>query len=202
MQQTDDTIKQSEKVYISGLISGIPIEKAREKFERAAQIILAGGAEPVNPLENGLPETAPWELHMAIDIVLLMGCETIYLLPDWEHSRGATLEKNIAELTGKKLIYEQQPRNEEIKQAITEITGLLFHEIAGPSRKTNAVRARMVYSNACFSISRIKDIAADLKRSTASVHYYLGQYRNEYKFNPSFRKLADMVEERIYQIEK
>ena len=64
---------------------------------------------------------------MALDIVLLMGCESIYLLPDWEHSRGATLEKTIAELTGKLLIYEKTTRNEDIKQAITEVTGLLFH---------------------------------------------------------------------------
>ncbi len=160
------------------------------------------GSEPVNPMKNGLPENAPWELHMALDIVLLMGCESIYLLPDWEHSRGATLEKTIAELTGKQLIYEKTTRNEDIKQAITEVTGLLFHEIAGDSRKTIAVHARMIYSSLCYTIARIKETAADLNRSTSSIHYYLEQHRNEYKFNPAFRELADKVSERLIQIQQ
>ncbi len=193
---------QRKKVYISGQISGQPIDSVREKFERAERRIKAMGSEPVNPMKNGLPENAPWELHMALDIVLLMGCESIYLLPDWEHSRGATLEKTIAELTGKQLIYEKTTRNEDIKQAITEVTGLLFHEIAGDSRKTIAVHARMIYSSLCYTIARIKETAADLNRSTSSVHYYLEQHRNEYKFNPAFRELADKVSERLIQIQQ
>ena len=107
MQQKDNTARGEatftippKKIYISGQISGQPIDSVREKFERAERRIKAMGSEPVNPMKNGLPENAPWELHMALDIVLLMGCESIYLLPDWEHSRGATLEKTIAELTG------------------------------------------------------------------------------------------------------
>lgn len=191
-----------EKVYISGQITGLQPEKAREKFERAEQVVMAGGAEPVNPMKNGLPDNAPWELHMALDIVQLLGCETIYLLPDWEHSRGATLEKTIAELTGKRIIYEKPTRNESIKQAITEVTGLLFHEIAGDSRKTIAVHARMIYSNLCYSIARIKETAADLNRSTSSVHYYLKQHRDEYQYNPTFRELADKVNNRLIQIQQ
>jgi len=210
MQQKDNTARGEatfipippKKIYISGQITGLQPEKAREKFERAEELIRQMGAEPVNPMKNGLPENAPWELHMALDIVLLMGCESIYLLPDWEHSRGATLEKTIAELTGKQLIYEKTTRNEDIKQAITEVTGLLFHEIAGDSRKTIAVHARMIYSSLCYTIARIKEIAADLNRSTSSVHYYLEQYRNEYKFNPAFRELADKVSERLIQIQQ
>lgn len=210
MQQKDNTARGEagfipippKKIYISGQISGQPIDSVREKFERAERRIKAMGLDPVNPMKNGLPENAPWELHMALDIVLLMGCESIYLLPDWEHSRGATLEKTIAELTGKQLIYEKTTRNEDIKQAITEVTGLLFHEIAGDSRKTIAVHARMIYSSLCYTIARIKETAADLNRSTSSVHYYLEQYRNEYKFNPAFRQLADNVSERLIQIQQ
>lgn len=209
MQQKDNTARGEatftippKKIYISGQISGCPIDKAREKFERAEELIRQMGAEPVNPMKSGLPDFASWETHMALDIVLLMGCEGIYLLPDWENSRGSTLEKTIAELTGKLLIYEKTTRNEDIKQAITEVTGLLFHEIAGDSRKTIAVHARMIYSSLCYTIARIKETAADLNRSTSSVHYYLEQYRNEYKFNPAFRELADKVSERLIQIQQ
>lgn len=190
------------KIYISGQISGLPYDEVVAKFATAEAKLQAQGYETVNPLNNGIPINAPWELHVALDIVLLMGCESIYLLPDWEHSRGATLEKTIAELTGKRLIYEKTTRNEDIKQAITEVTGLLFHEIAGESRKTIAVHARMIYSRLCYTIARIKETAADLNRSTSSVHYYLEQYRNEYQYNPTFRKLADNVNNRLIQIQQ
>ena len=60
----------------------------------------------------------------------------------------------------------------------------------------------MIYSSLCYTIARIKEIAADLNRSTSSVHYYLEQYRNEYKFNPAFRQLADKVSERLIQIQQ
>ena len=193
---------QKKKIYISGQISGLPTDKAIENFERAEKIIVSEGADPVNPMKNGLPENAPWELHMALDIVLLIGCEAVFLLQDWDHSRGATLEKTIAELTGKQIIYEKPTKNENIKQAITEVTGLLFHEIIGDSRKTISVHARMIYSYHCYTLMRIKETASDLHRSTSSIHYYLDQYRNEYKFNPAFRNLADTVSERIFQIQK
>jgi len=84
------------KVYISGQISGLPIEEVKEKFSSVEAQLIAQGYEVVNPLKNGLPWNAPWELHIAMDIVLLMGCDTIYLLTGWDNSRGATLEKNFA----------------------------------------------------------------------------------------------------------
>ena len=62
--------KPIKKIYISGQISGQPIDSAREKFERAERRIKAMGSEPVTPMKNGLPENAPWELHMAHDIEL------------------------------------------------------------------------------------------------------------------------------------
>ncbi len=191
-----------KKIYISGQISGCPIDKAREKFERAEELIRQMGAEPVNPMKSGLPDFASWETHMALDIVLLMGCEGIYLLPDWENSRGATIEKKIAEYTGKQLIFEKIARNADIKQAVEEVTGLQFHDLTSRSRKTEIVLARMIYSKLSFETSRIKEIASDLNRSTSSVHYYLDQYQNEYQYSSKFRDLADKTRERLMEIKR
>ena len=90
------------KIYISGQISGLPLDEAKAKFQTVETKLKAQGYEAVNPLKNGIPDTEAWEVHMAADIVLLLDCEAIYMLPGWEASKGATLEKNIAERTGKR----------------------------------------------------------------------------------------------------
>lgn len=96
-----------KRVYICGKISGLHVDEVRQKFEQAEKLIIEQGHIPVNPTKNGLSHNASWEQHMALDITLLMGCDAIYLLPDWEDSRGARIEKNIAKLTGKEMIFEQ-----------------------------------------------------------------------------------------------
>ncbi len=39
------------KIYISGKISGLPLEEARDKFQLAENRLRMGGYEPVNPLK-------------------------------------------------------------------------------------------------------------------------------------------------------
>lgn len=92
------------RIYISGKISGCPIEEAREKFAAAACCLAGLGHTPVNPFDNGVEPTADWSAQMVRDIELLFGCEAIYLLNDWADSRGARIEQNIARECGMKII--------------------------------------------------------------------------------------------------
>ncbi len=85
------------KCYISGKITGLPLQEVRDKFARAKEDVMKMGYIPVSPLENGLPDSAEWIDHMEADIRLLMGCEAIYLLPDWRESVGARIEACMAE---------------------------------------------------------------------------------------------------------
>lgn len=78
--------------------------EVREKFARAEMQIEAFGHTPVNPLNNGLPEDASWEDQMAASIRMLFGCDAIYLLHDWKNSRGARIERNIADEMGFEVI--------------------------------------------------------------------------------------------------
>lgn len=94
------------KIYISGQITGIAYDKATELFAQAAAALQAKGFRVVNPLNNGLPAGAPWERHMVADIELLFGCEAIYLLANWEGSKGAKIERFIAQATGKQIFYQ------------------------------------------------------------------------------------------------
>ena len=47
-----------------------------------------------------------WREHMRADIRLLLDCEYIYMLKDWELSKGAKLELDVASSCGIKVLFE------------------------------------------------------------------------------------------------
>ena len=96
------------KCYISGKISGLPTEQVTAKFRQAELQIRAFGHEPVNPLYNGVDKEARWNEHLVADIALLLECDAIYLLKDWQDSKGARIENNIAEECGLEIIPQPQ----------------------------------------------------------------------------------------------
>ena len=69
---------ENMKLYISGKISGTDLTHTRKRFSDVADKLQSLGHEVLNPLCNGLSETAPWEEHIAKDIINLIGCEGIY----------------------------------------------------------------------------------------------------------------------------
>lgn len=187
-----------DKIYISGRISGLPIEDVTAKFDAAEAKLRSEGYEVVNPLKNGIPDNATWEVHVAMDVLLLMGCNTIYLLPDWSLSKGATLEKNLSELTGKKIIYEEVPAFMRIKQAISEGMGVSFYDIAGESREQKHVFARMIFAQHCREEgATVIRIAKEMKRNHATIIYYLKKYPDDYRFTPEFRAYVNVVKGRL-----
>lgn len=101
------------KIYISGKISGTDLTETRARFAAAAKVMKRLGYEPVNPLENGLTEHDNWEAHIIKDIATLLQCKAIYMLQDWQESKGARIEHYIATEIGIPITYEiEQPINE------------------------------------------------------------------------------------------
>lgn len=183
-----------EKIYISGQIIGQPIEEVTAKFEAAEAMLKAQGYEVVNPLKNGIHANASWEVHVAMDVLILMGCKAIYLLPDWVFSKGATFEKNLAELTGKTIIYEEVPTFQQIKQAIAEGMGVAFYDIVGESREQKQVFARMIFAQLCREEgATVVRIAKEMKRNHATIIYYLRKYPDDYRYTPEFRAYVNAV---------
>lgn len=84
------------KIYISGKITGLPITEVIAKFRDAEALVRSHGFDPVSPLRNGLPFDAEWADHIGQDIALLLRCDAIYLLPDYDESEGARIELCIA----------------------------------------------------------------------------------------------------------
>ncbi len=93
------------KVYISGPISGLPLETVYNNFTNAEIRLQEQGYEVVNPLNNGLPRESTWNEHMRADLKLLLDCDAIYMLNGWEYSKGASLEYDLAIDLGFKLIH-------------------------------------------------------------------------------------------------
>ena len=74
-------------------------------FHRAAASLRASGYDVVNPAEINPDPTAKWEDCMRQDIAALVTCEAIALLPGFENSRGAKLERHIALHLGMREIF-------------------------------------------------------------------------------------------------
>ena len=101
------------KIYISGQISGIR-EVAPELFAQAAKFLSSEGWEPVNPYDidhSGHEET--WVAYMRADVKALCDCDAIYMLNNWKNSRGAQIERSIANHLEME-VYYQPPLTIEI----------------------------------------------------------------------------------------
>ena len=109
------------KVYISGPISAPDIQtvlKNLEMFDKAEEN-LSKTYEVVNPrkvqacednscgsdlpdIDGGYQHT--WQCYLKHDIIAMLDCTKIALLPGWPNSKGATLEYQIADQLGYEVI--------------------------------------------------------------------------------------------------
>ena len=98
-----------KRIYISGPMSNIP-EFNFPAFYSEAKYLRDQGCDVVNPAEMdiGDPSTLIWHECLRRDIIELMSCDSIWMLPGWSESKGAQLEHHIACELGMDIIY---PRN-------------------------------------------------------------------------------------------
>lgn len=92
------------KIYIAGKITGLVYEEALRQFAEAERLLAELGHDPVNPMKECTMQNAQWSDYMKAAIPHLLGCDGIYLLPNWVASKGACLEKHIAAELGMKII--------------------------------------------------------------------------------------------------
>lgn len=95
------------KIYISGAITGKPIEEALKQFDSAETELLAKGYEVINPMRLIHAENSKWEDYMRTDLINMLLCDSIYMLAGWYKSKGATLENHIAKKLKFKIIYQE-----------------------------------------------------------------------------------------------
>lgn len=90
------------RIYIAGPCSGLP-ELNYPAFNRLAAQLRALGHHVESPAENPIPPCGTWEGYMRMGLAQLDTCEGIVMLPGWEQSPGAQIERLWAGRTGKKV---------------------------------------------------------------------------------------------------
>ena len=197
------------RCYISGKITGLPPEEYETLFNKAEAQLKAEGYDVINPLRIAAklqaehPELVDpathtedeiWRAYIIADLEELVKCNAVYMLPNWEHSEGATFEHAVARGLRLPIHYEVEPQHREIKEAIEAIMGVPFRVIAKDSRNRWHVYARMIYAHhAKKAGSNTQQIAEETRHDESSIGYYLRHYDSEYKFNREFRNAAEKV---------
>lgn len=95
------------KVYISGKITGPHPREYRGKFKAAVRKLNEMGHEAINPARMDVYNLT-YAQYMAIDGMLVKFSDAIYMLDNWEDSKGARMEKELAESLGLKVMYEKE----------------------------------------------------------------------------------------------
>lgn len=191
------------KIYISGKITGLPLSEVRQRFAETAAFLDEIGFEAVNPLKNGLDESADWKEHMVADIRMLLDCDAIYMMDNWMQSRGALIEYDIANRLDMDVWFESKIHRENqavlrIQNAIHEVTGLRFNQYTTKCRKRDHFFARMLFVYHCRQLKMtLTQIAKHIHRDHSSMLHFLRKYDDDFNFNPQFRELATRVNELI-----
>lgn len=102
-------------VYLSGPISGVPDYK--KTFDLAELSLTDCGLTVLNPA--ALPEGMTKEQYMRINFASIDAATAVMMLPGWENSDGAKLERAYCEYISKPVLDYVQFRNK--KEIIKEL---------------------------------------------------------------------------------
>lgn len=92
-----------KRIYIAGPMSGIEALNF-PAFHAEAARLRALGYEVANPAEINPDPGTPWTECMFRDLRELIECDGIVMLPGWEASPGASIERLWSIRTGKKVL--------------------------------------------------------------------------------------------------
>lgn len=94
----------NRRVYVAGKVTGLPKEQVKTKFNQITSKLNGLGYQVVNPvaITNDVPS---WDDALRNDIKKMLECDELHMLPDWQESRGAQLERDIAIRLGMNVVY-------------------------------------------------------------------------------------------------
>ena len=112
------------KVYISGPITGIDFGN-RFAFSCARNALELCGYEVVDPSDVKLDDDATWADYMRADLKLLLDCDYIFMLEGWEDSKGARIERELAERLGIEQVDIDQERERLLAMPLRSVADAL-----------------------------------------------------------------------------
>lgn len=96
-----------KKCYIAGRITGLSKMEYSANFDYATIEVTKLGYTPINPVRIHVGKKWSWIRFMVADIRLLLPCQAIFMQRNWKESRGARIERFVARLTMKTIIYQK-----------------------------------------------------------------------------------------------
>ena len=96
------------KVYLSGPISENP--DALELFADGETDVLIWADEAINPMDLGVE--VDWSMVMREAITLMMKADAIYMLRGWGASKGAILERFLAQELDMPVFYQEKGKEQ------------------------------------------------------------------------------------------
>lgn len=97
---------KNKTIYISGQITGLVPYQATKKFHQAHTYLIALDFLVVNPTILPHDHDQSWKSFMKEDLKAMKGCGHIYMLNNWEQSRGAKVELWFAKRYGLTVHYQ------------------------------------------------------------------------------------------------
>lgn len=94
------------KMYIAGKVTGTNEVDCAVKFHIAEQQWKLEGYDVLNPLQLVKDFSTPWDQAMRICLKAVCEADEAYFLDDWQDSKGARLEHQIATELKMKIHYE------------------------------------------------------------------------------------------------
>lgn len=104
-----------KRIYVSGPMTGLPSLNF-PAFNAEAARLRGLGYEVVNPAEINADADKSYNECLRADLVELMSCDTIAMLPGWEKSNGAHLEVHVAHRVGINVIASREI-TDQLKEA-------------------------------------------------------------------------------------
>lgn len=95
---------EKKKVYIAGKIGNLPFDEVESKFKKAKEELIKMGYDARIPIEFDHNHGKTWAEYMLEDLAELNKCDAICLLPCWETSPGARIERDFAYGAGKQVL--------------------------------------------------------------------------------------------------
>lgn len=114
-------------IYISGGITNVP--NYPTKFRIAEETLIKLGFNVINPCRCNdiLPPNSKHSDYMVISLAALSLCDSIYMLKDWENSKGASMEFEYALGKGYKIFFEDEEEYKAFDGFIKGVGGNLYY---------------------------------------------------------------------------
>lgn len=103
--------ENKQVVYIAGKVTGLPQKDVEAKFNNAMRELTDAGYFVINPVQI-VHADAEHKEAMRICLSLLPHADFIYLLHDWQDSKGAQMEKQVADMLGIEVYRQNYDKNE------------------------------------------------------------------------------------------